>query len=408
MKFIAILLLCLTAGPLLAQPVVTLSANTFYLGDAPGSYTVTCPIGTSARVSSLVKISDVPASLANPSVAQLANGTVFWPETGNTGIRVYTCTLPQATAGAGILEGSAGCYAPLAGTPPTTFTITLAGISQAEAEAQKTWALNANSLKLPQLTTSEQATLPPQQTGNMVYNTDQKQVAVHNGSSWQYLASTAPIANQFQNGQAFTTSGTSTWTVPAGVTRVMAEAWGGGAGGNTYSSNGSLLSAVGGGAGGYGMGFLNVMPGSVLTIKVGSFGTSTNDGFESRIEFSSGGFFASGGSKYGGGGSSAPLLSQGAQPFLVVGGGSGTEITWTYGQQNATTYMWILKCGDGGIAYGAQPGGQGETFQSSNLGVVGFRTNNYNAKQGSFPGGGGGAGYDTGGFGGGGMVVLHW
>ena len=64
-------------------------------------------------------------------------------------------------------------------------------------------------------------------------------------------------------------SGTYTWTAPAGVTHVMAEMWGGGGG-----SDGSSGVFVGGGGGGYSRSVLAVVPGAIYTITVGRGGFS--------------------------------------------------------------------------------------------------------------------------------------
>jgi len=60
------------------------------------------------------------------------------------------------------------------------------------------------------------------------------------------------------------TAGTYNWTVPAGVTSVIVEMWGGGGAGNI-----NLNAGFSGGAGGYGKGPVSVTPGNVITITVG-------------------------------------------------------------------------------------------------------------------------------------------
>jgi hypothetical protein len=70
----------------------------------------------------------------------------------------------------------------------------------------------------------------------------------------------------FSNMQVYSTPGTYTWTCPVGVTKVMLEVWGGGAGGTN----------TGGQGGGYGKDFLVVIPGQVYTILVGEGGCGGN------------------------------------------------------------------------------------------------------------------------------------
>lgn len=421
MKHLLLLLLVLLAvsGSLLAQ-TFTLSASTFYLGDAPGSYTLACPNGSSARVTALTKITDLPASLlpAQP-ITQAANGTVFQAATGNTGQQVYVNTLPQSATGAGfynvgVLSGTYACYAAQTGTPPVAFTVTLAAISRADLKAQKTWALKASSVKLPQLTTAEQTTLPPQQAGNVVYNTDQQKLAIHNGTAWQYISPTE--ASQFRHGKLYNYS--TTWTVPTSVTQILAEVWGGGAGGMIYAYYGNELRANGGGAGGYGIGYMDVTPGQTLTLTVGAGGrgasrtanTAATNGSNTFVETPSPGGLLLGDpgfidAGYGGSGGVSTVNNAG----FTVAGGSGSPATISYGQKSATEYILLIQCGNGGSAYSAPPGGFGTQIASLNSSVLLYQSgDNLYSQRGSFPGGGGGCGYNVGGDGSRGMIVLHW
>jgi hypothetical protein len=76
----------------------------------------------------------------------------------------------------------------------------------------------------------------------------------------------------FSTVRGFTT-GSSTLTLPAGVTRVYVKAWGGGgAAGTTHSANGVVTAGGGGGAGGYAEDIVTVSPGATLLITSGSPG----------------------------------------------------------------------------------------------------------------------------------------
>lgn len=77
-----------------------------------------------------------------------------------------------------------------------------------------------------------------------------------------------------QISQTFTSSGT--FTVPAGVTTIKVEAWGGGAGGST---------GYGGGGGGAfaGSNALTVIPGTTYTVTVGNGGAALNNGGNSSF-----------------------------------------------------------------------------------------------------------------------------
>ena len=417
-----LLFLGLLSPALLAQnPVVTLSANTFYRGDAPGSYTISCPVGTSAGVSALTKIADVP--LLNPASVQYGIGVTFpWPSASGA-TPTLTGTLPVSNTvsvmggiiyNAGVLAGTASCNNAVATlTTTTAFTLTLNGITREEIAPLRdrlTWALKASSVKMPQLSTSEQNTLSPQQAGNVVYNTDQKTLAVHNGTAWQYVATNAPEASQFQNEKAF--FNTQLWTVPPGVTRIMAETWGGGQGGDGYRSANGGLYAKGGNAGAYARGFMVVTPGTSLTLTVGgggvgvlpSYYASPGNGGDTSIQSTTTSIKAGGG--YTNGQNTAIAFIYGDSVGFGLEGGSGKRVTISYGQQNSTGYVLLIQCGDGGTAYGAQPGGVGEQFASLNSSSLLYTTGG--PGDGSFPGGGGGAGYATGGYGAPGMIVLHW
>ena len=87
------------------------------------------------------------------------------------------------------------------------------------------------------------------------------------------------------------TSGT-TWTVPAGVTRVRAIVVAGGGGSGFYSCGGNGPNMPGG-AGGYAQGVYNVTPGSTITVTVGAAGVSQSAGNGTAGGSSSFGSFAS-------------------------------------------------------------------------------------------------------------------
>lgn len=74
------------------------------------------------------------------------------------------------------------------------------------------------------------------------------------------------------------TSGSGTWTCPAGVTSVYVECWGGGGCGGFVmqaASDDTLTSAGGGGAGAYAAGTVSVTPGNSYAYAVGAGGLKT-------------------------------------------------------------------------------------------------------------------------------------
>ena len=106
----------------------------------------------------------------------------------------------------------------------------------------------------------------------------------------------------------FTTAGTDTFTVPAGVTSITVKAWGAGGGGG--GAGGSSSGGAGGG-GGYATTTLSVTPNESLTINVGGGGGGGAGG---------GGNNTSGG---GGGGGGYSRVARGSTSLIIAAGGAG-------------------------------------------------------------------------------------
>lgn len=191
---------------------------------------------------------------------------------------------------------------------------------------------------------------------------------------------------------SYATAGTFSFTVPDGVYRILAEAWGGGGGGG---SGAGLSSGNGAGSGSYGLKWIPVTPRQVISVVVGAAGNAGtgvgigggNGGASSVGAFMScpGGQGGAGGGNGGGFGGAAPT---GADFGLAGNPGTGPTIAI------------------GNLVYG-WPGGQAPRSRSSPFGpgaTAGIG--------GAAPGGGGssGAGGAAGSFNGGagapGMVVL--
>ena len=203
------------------------------------------------------------------------------------------------------------------------------------------------------------------------------------------------------NQSVYQYSGTYTWTVPAGVTRVYAEVWGaGGGGGGAVIAN---ASAAGGGGGGYAEGLLFVTPGQALTIIVGAGGPGSPGGGTANPQGNNGGtssiailasvaISATGGS--GGGSQSTAGVNTTPVSSGVGSGGAVQEpgVPGGYGYSIGSTYV-------GGA------GGQGAEGNGTSVGGVGGAGNG-----GVFPGGGGNGGANTygGGPGAGGQVKLYF
>lgn len=200
------------------------------------------------------------------------------------------------------------------------------------------------------------------------------------------LASWQPPA--FTNFQAFSTAGTFTFTVPAGVTKIMVEVWGGGGGGGDGGSGGG----GGGGAGGYGKDMFTVSPATTYTVIVGAGGA--------------GGNFTNGGN--GGTSSFGSLIS-------ATGGTGGATVSGIGGTGGTSSATFNITGGHGGSYWqngGVYNGG------SAGLGGAGGvsgdgSSSSYSPTPGIAPGGGGGGdsnstGSNVGAPGANGRVVVWW
>lgn len=231
-------------------------------------------------------------------------------------------------------------------------------------------------------------------TSLLVYNTATVGSAPNNvvpgfyywdGTRWvQFVLATTN--GGYTNFQVFNNDGT--FTVPAGVTRIMVEVWGAGGGGGSSTS----WSAAGGGAGGYGKDIFTVVPGTNYNVNIGAAGVANggnlagSDGGNSNL----GGLISATG---GNGGSGGVGATGGA-------GGASTAAINVSGVTGGVGYNGISAHGGhgGGAGGGGGSGGAG--------GATGADAGNGRA-----PGGGGGGGASGGsvaGNGGKGRVIVWW
>lgn len=168
----------------------------------------------------------------------------------------------------------------------------------------------------------------------------------------------------------FSTPGSSTFTVPAGVSKIRVRVVGGGGGG---SNNSTILGCGGGGGGGYAHGVFDVTPGSNYTVTVGargpkqgaggtsSFGalisaTGGSPGYFSTDRYlggaggtGTGGDFQASGGKGGDGGTSG----SGGNVHHGGGGGAGSQLgNGGNGGNGGPGQGFLLYAGGGGVGGG--------------------------------------------------------
>ena len=209
------------------------------------------------------------------------------------------------------------------------------------------------------------------------------------------------------------------FTVPAGVTKIAVELWGAGGGGNGDAS---------GGGGGYIMAVLNVTPGAIATIDIGTGGTGTS--FNSaqgggNTTFSIGAVNLNAGGGFGaqyitatsfllGAGGMFPVFIPGVNTYIGAKGFAGSSISRNFTQVNATTFYETIDGANGGHAWNA-PEAAGKAgrmiWNITGSAIIQFVNGDLN---GSSPGGGGASGFHyttgvtTGGNGGDGLVIVRY
>ena len=140
------------------------------------------------------------------------------------------------------------------------------GTAAPDASAALDITSAAKGFLMPRMSSAQRVAIASPATGLLVYQTDPTAgFYYYDGSGWVKLSTAGGTTTQV------VFSASTTWAVPAGVTKVTVEAWGGGGGGGGSSFPGYW--GHGGGGGGYGKEIATVTPGNVLTITIGAGGT---------------------------------------------------------------------------------------------------------------------------------------
>jgi hypothetical protein len=227
--------------------------------------------------------------------------------------------------------------------------------------------------------------------------------------------------------QTFSTAGTSTFTVPPGVTSINVACWGGGGAGGGVTRD---VRAGGGGEGGsFVRGTITVTPNATYTVVVGSGGTgSTGNGTSGEASsFGGSGLFNAIGGVWGAAGNDFGAGGSAANTGNIV---SGTATSSYYGGNggNGTNANTATSGGGGGSAGAGSAGGNGGTPTAGTAGAAGSpsapgasgaigrsTSNDGNGNTGNAPGGGGSGARNAndftdyiGGAGGNGQVIVSW
>ncbi len=221
------------------------------------------------------------------------------------------------------------------------------------------------------------------------------------------------ISGWGQTTQTYTTTGTSSWTAPAGVTSVTVQAWGaGGAGGG---SNINKRAGSGGGGGAYTLNnSVSVIPGNIyvnaITVGAGGTGSIGNNGTNGQASsVALGTTVSANGGTYGWANSATPGTGGAAGTYSGGNGGSGLQGVNGPGGGGGSSAGTASNGNAGGYPAG------GAAVTGGGAGGNGGSPQGVNGYAGSAPGGGGGGGGDlkgqaktAGGNGGGGQVFISY
>lgn len=238
-----------------------------------------------------------------------------------------------------------------------------------------------------------------------------------------YIYSAGGVDSGGSGTASFTSAGTSSFTVPAGVSLITVKVWGAGGAGGSGSGN---RRGGNGGGGGYAKAVISVTPSETLTVDVGSGGSkptvNTNSGSGGGYSALRRGstFLLQAGGGGGGGGTRGNTTGGAGAPGVALSGANGSAGSGTgpggggnSGNTTTSTAGTGGAAGTGGVAGASgalNAGGNGAGFGAScttavssqggngGTGGGGGDSNNYA----NCPGGGGGGGGRYGGGGGGG------
>ncbi len=214
----------------------------------------------------------------------------------------------------------------------------------------------------------------------------------------------------------YSTSGTYSWTCPAGITSVDVECWGGGGSGGGVNISGARAVGGGGSGGAYCKATITVVPGNSYTVTVGAGGTAgTGNGNSGGVSwFNTAATIKAVGGAGGSGGTSGTPIGPGAAS--VTTGNIGGTINY-YGGAGGTGPNTSTSGGGGGSANttvngtAASGATAGNGSATGGAGLTASGPGNIGANPGSGGGGarvGSGGGTNNGGIGGVGCVTITY
>lgn len=327
-------------------------------------------IGQPIYYSSTVATSTLAQNRANVVSVGLLDDTAF-----------SSAGIINATAAArGVLQNATGLQA------ASSTALGSSGASLSLTSGISTSTYNAATAPLKVVVTGNSGTIDPNFIGSLATTT---------------TVATYPILQTFLQRQIFSSTGTTTFSVPANVTlfRVQLVA-GGGAGDGTTGCNGSgaLTTGNGGGAGGYADKVVNLTGTTSVQVFVGSGGTgvtSSTGGSGTWSTFGTNGFYLS---ATPGLGDLSPGVGVNGD-INIAGGPGGTGMTFSPGSGAAN--ITGLSSGTGGTS----------VFGGGSNGVSG---NGNGGTSGNYGGGGSGGSCSNnattraGGSGAQGLVIVSW
>ncbi len=197
----------------------------------------------------------------------------------------------------------------------------------------------------------------------------------------------------------FFTAGSGSWTVPAGVTEIMVEAWGAGSG---YADR------MGGTSGCYASTVQAVTAGSNIAFTIGIGGGYNGPGSNTEVQIPGGTLVAQGGAaaSFSSGRTNYPVNippAVSSRPGIYVPGNIGKPDMYTFGQKTATIFTQTTQLGSGGapVGFANIPGQPGNYIYYENAVIVFSIFNNSSttipSSGGVYPG-----------VGGTGMIIFWW